>query len=361
MLKEKIKSILKIFKIPFLILFFLIVISELNQLGMGEEYIYLWKNIGAHLIGIIILIFLSFFWDYRRVTLNMVYFIYGILLVILLICFFLQKRWLNLGFISIQPSEFIKPLFVFLISLTVTKEASLYLSLKTLGKLILLITVPLILIAPFDLDYAFIMGGMFIFFILFLGIPKKVLIGLGILSILLSLIIVPLGWSKLKPYQKGRILGYLYPEKYSQTWGYQLNQSLIAIGSGGLVGQGFKKGWSTKLHYLPAKRTDLAFAVWAETWGFLGVSLFLFLYGFLVYYAIKISEVAKDLVGKYLSLGVALVLFWQAFFNIGGVIGLLPMTSIPLPFISYGGSITISTYILISLVFNVAFRRTFFK
>lgn len=359
--KDKIKLIFKTFKLPFIVLFFLILISELNQLGMGEEYLYLWKNLASHILGIGILVFLGFLGDYRKITLKIVFSIYIFLNFILLICLLFQKRWLNLGFFNLQPSEFIKPLLIFLISLIVVKEASIYLSLKTLLKLMGLILVPLIFIAPLDLDYAFIMGGMFVFFVLFLGIPKRVLLILILIGALVSILMVPLGWSKLKPHQKGRILGYLYPEKYSQTWGYQLNQSLIAVGSGGIIGQGFKKGWSTKLHYLPAKRTDLAFAVWSETWGLIGVSVFLFLYGFLVYYAILVSETAKDLLGKYLSLGIALILFWQAFFNIGGVIGLLPMTSIPLPFISYGGSITVSTYILISLLFNIAFKRTFFK
>jgi len=91
-------------------------------------------------------------------------------------------------------------------------------------------------------------------------------------GLFLSIIAIPIFWSKLKPHQKGRIYGYLYPERYAQTWGYQLNQSLIAIGSGGLTGFKFYKGWSTRLGYLPAKHTDLTFAVWAESWGLIGVS-----------------------------------------------------------------------------------------
>ncbi|PMP95507.1 MAG: hypothetical protein C0169_05415 [Thermodesulfobacterium geofontis] len=202
---------------------------------------------------------------------------------------------------------------------------------------------------------------MFASFLIFIGIPRRLTLSLIFLGLIIGLLLFPIFWKNLKPHQKGRIYGYLYPEKYAQTWGYQLNQSLIAIGSGGLWGHGFKRGWSTRLHYLPAKYTDLAFAVWAETWGFIGVSLFLVLYGYLLYFFIKISNTAKDWLGKYLSLGVALVLFWQALFNISGCAGLFPMTSIPLPFLSYGGSITISVYFLLSLVFNIALKRYFFK
>lgn len=345
----------------FLTVFILAAFGILNQWIIAESSSIFWKNLFWHLAGLTVLIFYSIFVDYRKIPFYIVWYFYWFLILILLILLFLKKRWFEFGFISFQPSEFIKPLLILLISLIASKEPTPYFKLKTLSKLFLIILLPLILILPTDLDYAFIMFIMFISFLIFIGISRKIFFYFVLLGLIISLLVFPITWKKLKAHQKGRIYGYLYPEKYAQTWGYQLNQSLIAIGSGGLWGHGFKKGWSTRLHYLPAKYTDLAFSVWAETWGFIGVNLFLILYGYLLYFCIKISNIAKDWMGKYLSLGVALVLFWQSLFNIGGCAGLFPMTSIPLPFLSYGGSVTISVYFLLSLVFNVALKRHFFK
>lgn len=344
-----------------LIVFILALLGILNQWIIAGNSTLFWKNLFWHLSGFTILIFLTFLVDYRKIPVQIIWYIYLVLLFVLFISFILKKRWLSLGFVVFQPSEFVKPVLVLLISLIASKEPNPYLKIRTLVKLLAIIIIPLVLILPVDLDYAFIMMVMFVSFLFFIGIPKRVIIAFGLIGLIVGLVVCPVFWKNLKPHQKGRIYGYLNPEKYAKTWGYQLNQALIAIGSGGFWGYGLKKGWSTRLNYLPAKHTDLAFAVWAETWGFVGVSLVLLLYGYLLYLCIKISYIAKDWLGKYLSLGVALVLFWQAMFNIGGCAGLLPMTSIPFPFLSYGGSITISAYILLSLSFNTALKRHFFK
>ncbi len=361
MKNRDLKGILKENFWGFLIVFILAFLGILNQWIISGISPLFWKNLFWHLGGLTLFFTLSILLNYKKISYQIVWYLYLFLIFILFILFIFKKRWIHLGFITIQPSEFIKPLLILLISLIASKEPSPYLKLRTLGKILFIIFIPVILILPTDLDYAFIITVMCIAFLLFIGIPKRVTITAIFIFMLIMYLLFPIVWKNLKPHQKGRIYGYLYPEKYAHTWGYQLNQALIAIGSGGVWGHGFKKGWSTRLHYLPAKNTDLAFAVWAETWGFVGVSLFLFLYGYLLYFCIKISYIAKDWLGKYLSLGVAIVLFFQALFNIGGCSGVLPMTSIPLPFLSYGGSITISVYFLLSLAFNVALRRHFFK
>ncbi|MFN3407233.1 MAG: FtsW/RodA/SpoVE family cell cycle protein, partial [Caldimicrobium sp.] len=241
------------------------------------------------------------------------------------------------------------------------KKQDLRLDNKEVIFLLFVVALPLSFILPVDLDYSGIIFLIFFVFICFLGISKRLFLLFFTLGLISMIVIFPLAWTKLKPHQKGRIYGYLDPEKYAKTWGYQINQSLIAIGSGGPLGQGLKKGWSTRLNYIPAKNTDLAFAVWAEAFGFLGTTLFLVLYGYLLYWGLTISESVKDPLRKYLSLGVVLLLLGQLFFNIGGATGVLPMTSIPQPFLSYGGSITISTYLLLSLLFNISFKKDFFK
>ncbi len=328
---------------------------------MGETGSYFWKNLLWHVIGIIIFLFFLLKFDYRRVSIELMWIIYLLLLILLLILAVFKKRWLVIGPISFQPSEFLKLVLLYLISLYASKKQEISLETREVFLLLFVIILPLSFIFPVDLDYAGIIFLIFFTFLLFLGIPKRLLLIFTILSLSMMIIFVPLLWQKLKPHQKGRIYGYLDPEKYAKTWGYQINQSLIAIGSGGILGQGLKSGWSTRLNYLPAKNTDLAFAVWAEAFGLLGSTLFFLLYGYLLYWGLLVSKKAKDLLGKYLSFGIVLLLLGQLFFNLGGATGLLPMTSIPQPFLSYGGSITIFTYFILSILFNIAFKKDFFK
>lgn len=336
-------------------------INILNQLGMGETGAYFWKNIVWNFTGLVVFFLILYKFDYRRISLELVWVIYGALLLLMIILALFKKRWLVLGPLSIQPSEFLKIVLLYLISLIVSKKKEFKLSNGEGIFLLLTISIPLIFLFPVDLDYSGIIFLMFFAFLLFLGFPKRLFIFMGIIGLIFLIVLFPLAWNKLKPHQKGRIYGYLDPEKYSKTWGYQINQSLIAIGSGGIVGQGLQKGWSTRLNYLPAKNTDLAFSVWAEAFGLLGATLFLVVYGYLLYWGLNVSRKAKDLLGKSLSLGIVLILLFQLIFNLGGASGLLPMTSIPQPFLSYGGSITISTYFMLSLLFNIAFRKDFFK
>ncbi len=328
---------------------------------MGESSGYLLKNLLWHAIGFVLFMLLLIYFDYRKISFGLIWIAYFLMVFLLLILALFKKRWLVIGPISIQPSEFLKLVLLYLLSFYISKKGELKLENSEALFLLGIISLPLLFLLPVDLDYAFIIGLMFFSLLLFFGFPKRLLIVLVLFGIFAFVIITPLMWNKLKPHQKGRIYGYLDPEKHYKTWGYQLSQSLIAIGSGGIKGQGFKKGWSTRLNYLPAKNTDLAFSVFAEAFGLLGVTLFLSLYGYLLYFALMVSKKARDLLGKALATGIFLILLLQAFFNIGGATGLLPMTSIPQPFLSYGGSITISTYLLLSILFNIAFKRVFFK
>ncbi|MFN4196554.1 MAG: FtsW/RodA/SpoVE family cell cycle protein [Caldimicrobium sp.] len=339
----------------------LLFINLLNQWCMGETGLYFWKNFLWQIIGLVVFFLVWLKYDYKKVSLGFLWIIYGVFLIFLFILAIFKKRWLVIGPISIQPSEFLKIILLYLISLYAAKKQDLRLDNKEVLFLLFVIALPLSFILPVDLDYAVIIFLIFFVFICFLGISRKLFLLFLTLGLFFIIAIFPIMWTKFKPYQKGRIYGYLDPEKYAKTWGYQINQSLIAIGSGGPLGQGLKKGWSTRLNYIPAKNTDLAFAVWAEAFGFLGSTLFLVLYGYLLYWGLIISERTKDPMRKYLSLGIVLLLLGQLFFNIGGATALLPMTSIPQPFLSYGGSITISTYLLLSFLFNIAFKKDFFK
>ncbi len=339
----------------------LMIIGILNQLNMGESTLHIVKNVAWHFFGLFIFLIIVLKIDLSKVAPQIYLLSYVLLTLLMFILAIFKKRWLIIGPISLQPSEFLKIVLLLLFSYMVSKRRGVPLSSKDWLIFFTILIIPLLFLVVVDLDYAFIVGGMFFVFFMVLGLPKRFVIGMAIGGLILGALLAPIAWHKLKPHQKGRIYGYLEPEKYYKTWGYQLYQSLIAIGSGGLTGQGFRQGWSTRLNYLPAKHTDLAFAVWAEAFGFLGVLVFLSLYGYLLYWGLTLSQQVKDLFGKYLIVGVVLILLWQLFFNLGGAMGLLPMTSIPQPFLSYGGSITITTYLMLSFLFNFAKRKSFFK
>lgn len=163
-----------------------------------------------------------------------------------------------------------------------------------------------------------------------------------------------------QPYQRERILDVVDPGRDPLASGYQVNQSRIAVGSGGLLGKGFRDGTQTQLRFLPTQHTDFAFSVLAEEWGFAGSVAVLGAFLFLLIWGLLIAQNAKDGFGAMLAVGVVGLLFWPAVLNIGMVLGLLPVIGVPLPFISYGGSALVATLIATGLLLNVSLRRWVF-
>jgi rod shape determining protein RodA len=164
----------------------------------------------------------------------------------------------------------------------------------------------------------------------------------------------------LKRHQSARIAGWLSPESDLRGSGYHAAQSKIAVGSGGFLGKGWGQGTQTGLFFLPEQHTDFIFSVWAEEHGFLACLLLLILYGLIFTFALGVSLQSRDRFGAFLAVGVAAMLFWQVFENIGMVVGLLPVTGITLPLMSYGGSSMVSVLFSLGLVANVAMRRHMF-
>jgi rod shape determining protein RodA len=164
----------------------------------------------------------------------------------------------------------------------------------------------------------------------------------------------------LKRHQSARIAGWLSPESDLRGTGYHAAQSKIAVGSGGVLGKGWMQGTQTGLFFLPEQHTDFIFSVWAEEHGFLACLVLLVLYGLIFFFALGVSFQARDRFGAFVAVGVAAMLFWQVFENIGMVVGLLPVTGITLPLMSYGGSSMVSVLLSLGLVANVAMRRHFF-
>ncbi len=264
-------------------------------------------------------------------------------------------RWLSLGSINVQPSEFAK--------ITVILALARYLSdrrlpppynLKELIPPAIIIALPTILILKQpDLGTAMLIiliSGVIIFVA---GITRGTLVTIGITAVSTAII----GWQFLHDYQRQRILTFLDPEKDPLGSGYHIAQSKIAIGAGKLFGKGFLKGTQNSLHFLPEQHTDFIFAAYAEQWGFLGVLILLALYFTFLLRAIHIATEARDSFGSYLATGIAAIFFWQVTINIGMVSGLMPVVGIPLPLFSYGGTSMLTSMILISILLNIHYRR----
>lgn len=266
------------------------------------------------------------------------------------------RRWITIPLIDfkLQPSEFAKPIVVIMLARWLERwgDQQPKLSQLLMPGLILSLPLALILKQP-DLGTSLMLPPIFLAMIFVAGFRVRTLV------ILLLLVTVPgiiAGKMVMKPYQLKRITSFINPEADPQGAGYQLIQSKIAIGSGGLSGKGFKQGSQSHLDFLPVQDTDFIFAVWAEEWGFAGAILLLFLFTLVIYRSIGIARKSDDFFGRYLCIGITTIFFSQVFINIAMVIGLLPITGLPLPFVSYGGSACLTYFMALGIILNVGMR-----
>jgi rod shape determining protein RodA len=321
---------------------------------------YFFRQLYFYLLGSgLVLIIISV--DYR-VLLTLNYPIYALVVALLCIALFFgdsvanTQRWINMGFFRLQPSEPAKlALIINLASYYYRKDTGKGFTLRELVAPILLTSLPFILILKQpDLGTALMLGTIFVSMTLFVKLKLRTIITLT--SSVLCLI--PLGWFYvLKPYQKRRIFTLFNPELDPHGSGYHIIQSKIAVGSGLMFGKGYLKGTQVHLKFLPERHTDFAFSVWAEEWGFIGSIFFLACYFFLILLALKIAGSARDKFGVLLCYGIASLFFWQAFINLGMLLGLLPVVGMPLPFFSYGGSSLLTTLLGLGILFNIGMRR----
>jgi rod shape determining protein RodA len=165
-------------------------------------------------------------------------------------------------------------------------------------------------------------------------------------------------WGLLKEYQQNRILSFLGLVTDPHGLGYQVIQSKVAIGSGGLTGKGFLDGTQTHLRFLPEQHTDFIFCVVGEEFGFIGVLFTLFLFCFLIYKALFVAATVKSKFAGLVVFGAGMVFLFQVFVNIGMTVGIMPVTGLPLPFLSYGGSSLLTNMVLTGLILN-AWRKRF--
>ena len=267
-----------------------------------------------------------------------------------------SRRWLSLGFVTIQPAEFVKLGVILAMArvLSAYPPSSGGFSLRQLFRPLCIFLPPMVLVArqP-DLGTALVIGWAGAALILFLGVRRRVIVG----SLLIAALLAVPAWRSLHDYQRQRITSLFNPEHDPRGSGYHINQSKIAVGSGELFGKGFMKGTQTQLEFLPEHKTDFIFSVLAEEWGFVGASVVLFLYFILLQRMVLLAGRCQDLFSSLVIFGITSVLFFHTIVNVGMVIGVLPVVGIPLPLFSYGGSSVLSTMFSLGLVFGLSARR----
>jgi len=305
-------------------------------------------------------------------------------------------RWFSSGGFNIQPSEFAKIATVFALSRYLAYSKRSIYSFRWLGVVVGIVLLPTLLIlkqpdlgtslvflailismlfwAGVPVFYLFLIVSPFIslicafhwaawapFFLLLVFLLYRIRLSFlfSVSFLLLNLafgMITPLVWNRLYDYQKDRIIVFLDPGKDPRGAGYQIIQSKIAIGSGALLGKGYLEGTQTKLAFLPHQHTDFVFSVLGEEFGFCGALVLLGLFSFLIIKGITIAHKTRNAFSSNVALGVTTILAFQILVNIGMAVGFLPVTGLPLPFVSYGGSSLLSSWILVGLLLAIHYR-----
>ena len=276
------------------------------------------------------------------------------------------QRWLSLGVVSIQPSEFFKLALVLVIAAFFSglRKPSPF-SLADIWPIAAATAVPFLLVVKQpDLGTALIIAGIFVIMLFVAGVELRLfgwVFGGGIGVAAASFGLNALGllnpqWF-LREYQLRRIRVLFNPELDPLGAGYHINQSKIAIGSGGLAGKGFLQGTQSGLNFLPQQHTDFIFSVVSEEWGLIGALSVIALMALLILWAVQTARGARDFAGSLLAMGVATIFFLHCAVNIAMTTGIMPVVGLPLPLLSYGGSSVLTTFAGIGLIMNVKMRR----
>jgi len=312
-------------------------------------------------IGLVVALMLAHF-DYTRLR-EYKYGLYALMIALNVVVLGMPHvqgaaRWIPLPFFQLQSSEFGKVLLIASVSAFAVDRSRRLHERRTTARIMLLALIPAMIVIPQpDLGTAlvYVAAGFAILF--FAGTSWKQLTGLAVLfvaAIVLVLVVAPAtGHHLLKPYQMQRLTGFLHPSHDPRNQTYNITESLTAIGSGGKTGLGTAGASQVNLHFLPAPSTDFIFAVVGETYGFVGAAVVLSLYALMIWRTLRILTMSKNLYGTLIAGGVLAMLMFQVFVNTGMTIGIMPITGVPLPLLSYGGSSVLVTFIAIGLLQSI--------
>ena len=337
--------------------------QTLRQDGL-DPFMRVNKQAFTIVMGLVVLILLSAF-DYRFFKVYAGFIYLGSLFALVLVRIpgigstdttGTAQRWFNLGGLQITPSEFTKLALIVMLAAVLSELRTPEPTVSDLLKLLGLAAVPLVLVflQP-DIGTSIGIAAIVVGMLIVAGTKLKHLLVLGAVGVVLIGLVFQSG--AIKDYQYARLTAFLDPQGASEDVRYNLDQSLIAVGSGGLLGKGYLHGSQTNLDYVPEQHTDFIFTVAGEEFGFVGALAVLALFALMLWRAIRISWLAKDPFGTYVAAGVASMFAIQMFVNIGMVIGIMPITGIPLPFLSYGGTSILVSFAGVGMLESIHMRR----
>ena len=358
-LNSELSFLQKVKKLDFILIFCIILLSSISLLVMystdGGEILYHTKSHFIKLLTFFSLMIVISFFNIKLWHISS-YFIYFIIILLLIwvsvygIKVSGSQRWINLYFIVLQPSELMKIGIILCLAkyyhrLKIENVNSFTTIIVSLS--IIIIPIILVLSQP-DLGTSILIASSGLI-VLWLGGVKMKYFFISLIGFLISL---PFIISFLKPYQKMRILTFLDPDRDPLGAGYQIIQSKIAIGSGGITGKGFLKGTQSYLEFLPEKHTDFIFTLFSEEFGFVGSICLLLIYSIIIIRIIRIGAISRSNFAKLFCFGFAFAIFIYIVVNLSMVLGLLPIVGSPLPILSFGGSSLLATMIGFGIVLS---------
>ena len=347
----------KIRSIDYLLIIIILILGIISSFAMystdGGEFLYHTK---CHILrfGIFFVLFLVLSFVHTKVWHRIGYIFYLVILFMLFWALYFgvtasgSQRWISLYVFNLQPSELMKIAIIISFAKFYHRTKSMEVNrIKNVVQPLVALTIPIFLvIAQPDLGTAILIAGTGISVMWLSGLKLKYFI----YSFLILMVTAPFAISLLKPYQKLRVLTFFNPDRDPLGAGYQIIQSKIAVGSGGLAGKGFLKGTQGYLEFLPEKHTDFIFTLFSEEFGFVGSIFLLILYVILIYRIILIGFKNRNYFGKLYCFGFASAIFIYVMVNMSMVLGILPIVGSPLPIMSYGGSSMLATMMGLSIV-----------
>ncbi|KKR21058.1 MAG: Rod shape-determining protein RodA [Candidatus Moranbacteria bacterium GW2011_GWA2_39_41] len=336
----------------------LVTLYTISSIEANAQLNHFQKQLVSVAVGLVLMISFAFI-DYRALNSYSTKLYFGIIGILgMLVLWGTTVRgttgWIGVGAFNLQPVEITKLIvIIFLASFLSKKKTHLSVIVRTVASVILVAVPVFLILKQPDFGSAAIIMGIWLGMLFVSGITKKVFFGLLLIGILTA----SSSWLVLKDYQKDRLINFVNPQQDPMGSGYNVIQSTVAVGSGGVWGKGLGHGSQSQLNFLPEKHTDFIFAVFAEELGFFGSCVIIVLFGILIYRIKETARLARDNFGYLLAVGIAMMLFLQILVNIGMNIGVAPVAGVPLPLLSYGGSSMISILISLGIIQSIYLRR----